>query len=141
MIKAKAPATPDGAGGRLYIAEDSQVGLMVAIYDEPTGVSSPSGELELLAGKMSFLAAANAHVLSEKKIALGAYPGAEFEAESSVFHISARFYLVDATLYKTAVFTPLGRPYADTTRFLDSFQLIPRTAAVGSGLPTVNTNP
>lgn len=141
MIKAKAPATSDSAGGRLYIAEDSQVGLMVAIYDEPAGVSSPGGELELLAGKMSFLAAANAHVLSEKKIALGAYPGAEFEAESSVSHISARFYLVGATLYKTAVFTPLGRPYADTTRFLDSFQLIPRAAAVGAGQPAVSSGP
>jgi hypothetical protein len=36
--------------------------------------------------------------------------------------------MVGSTLYQTLVVAPLGKPYADTARFLDSFQLIPRTA-------------
>jgi hypothetical protein len=36
--------------------------------------------------------------------------------------------MVGSTLYQTLVVAPLGKPYANTTRFLDSFQLIPRTA-------------
>jgi hypothetical protein len=35
---------------------------------------------------------------------------------------------VGTTLYQTLVVSPLASPYADTKRFLDSFQLIARTA-------------
>jgi hypothetical protein len=32
-------------------------------------------------------------------------------------------------LYQTMVVTPLGKPYPDTARFLDSFQLLGRGAS------------
>ena len=68
----------------------------------------------------------NSHLLSEKKITLGTYPGVEFEAESDAAHFSARIYMVGTTLYQTLAVAALGKPYADATRFLDSFQLIAR---------------
>jgi hypothetical protein len=34
--------------------------------------------------------------------------------------------MVGDTLYQTLVVSPLGSNYAETARFLDSFQLIPR---------------
>ena len=80
---------------------------------------------------MSFLSAAGAHVLGEKNISLGANPGLQFEAESSTFHFSARFYLVGTALYRTVVVAPLGKPYSETTRFLDSFQVMSRAGPVG----------
>lgn len=92
-----------------------------------TAATGSDADAELQLTKNRFVTAATAHLLSEKKIALGLYPGVEFEAESNVGHFSARFYLVGTTLYKTAVVTPLGKSYADTS-FLDSFQLIPRVA-------------
>jgi hypothetical protein len=69
-----------------------------------------------------------AHLVSGKRITLGAYPGREFEAENDTLHFSARIYLVGTTLYQVLIAAPLGPPYAGTTRFLDSFQLIPRVA-------------
>ncbi len=43
-------------------------------------------------------------------------------------HFYARIYLVGTTLYQTLIASPLGGPYAGTTTFLDSFQLIPRVS-------------
>ena len=66
--------------------------------------------------------------MSERKIKLGVYPGIEYEAESDAAHFTARIYIVGSVLYQTLVVVPLGKPYDDTTRFLDSFQLIARTS-------------
>lgn len=122
----------------MYLAQNSQVGVAVIVEDRGAAAVA---DTELQRAKNDFLTTAAYRLVSEKKITLVIYSGVEFEAESNEVHVSARFYLVGATLYKTAVLSLPGKPYADTTRFLDSFQLIPRTAAVGSGLPTVNTNP
>jgi hypothetical protein len=83
----------------------------------------------LQGAKSGALENTNAHLLSEKAITLGIYPGVEFEAENDTMHFSARIYLVGTTLYQTLIASPLGKPYAGTTRFLDSFQLIARTPA------------
>ena len=68
-----------------------------------------------------------AHLLREKAVTLGSYPGVEFEAENDTMHFYARIYIVGTTLYQTLIASPLSTPYANATRFLDSFQLIPRT--------------
>ena len=60
----------------------------------------------------------------------------EFEAENDSMHFSARIYLVGSTLYQTLIASPLGTPYVSSTRFLDSFQLIPRVGGAGSGAAT-----
>ena len=65
----------------------------------------------------------------QTRVTLGIYPGLPYEAENDTGSISpVRIYLVGTTLYQTLVVVPLGKPYADTARFLDSFQLIARTA-------------
>jgi hypothetical protein len=65
--------------------------------------------------------------LKETKITLGANPGLQFEAENSSTHFTARMYMVGATLYETLVVSPLNKPFDQTGRFLDSFQLVTRT--------------
>jgi hypothetical protein len=140
LTKITPPSTPDREL-RLYFAQDAQTGLFVLVDDHDPLALVLDADAELEKAKDGFVSAATAHLISEKKVALGVFKGVEFEAESSIAHFSARFYLVDKTLYKTSVVSPLGKPYAETTRFLDSFQLIPRAVPPVSGLPTVNTNP
>ena len=69
-----------------------------------------------------------AHILSTQEITLGVYPGVRFEAENDTMHFSARMYLVGTTLYQALTATSLGPTDPDAARFLDSFQLIARTA-------------
>ncbi|MFZ0394833.1 MAG: hypothetical protein WCF17_10495 [Terracidiphilus sp.] len=64
-------------------------------------------------------------LLSEKRIALGSYPGVEMEADSESAHFTARIYIVRSRLYLTLVVSAPGRPYPDAARFLDSFRLLP----------------
>lgn len=64
-------------------------------------------------------------LVSERKIALGSYPGVEMEADSDSAHFTARIYIVRSRLYLTLVVSAPGRPYPDATRFLDSFRLLP----------------
>jgi len=52
------------------------------------------------------------------------YPVLEYEAENSTAHFTVRIYLVGSTLYQTLVAAPVGKPFAGTTEFLDSFKLI-----------------
>lgn len=68
-----------------------------------------------------------AHLIQSKKIAIGNHPGNSFEAESDQFHFSGRIYIVGSVLYQMMVVTPINQKYADTERFMDSFQLIPRS--------------
>lgn len=141
LVKGNCPAGAGNAEAHSYVVAVPSAGLVIEDCDYGvTAIGIDPGAL-LQDRKSDTLTNTKSHLLSEKMIALGGNPGVEFEAESNLGHFSERIYLVGTTLYKTAVVTPLGKPYADTTRFLDSFQLIPRTAAVGSGLPTVNTNP
>jgi hypothetical protein len=75
-----------------------------------------------------FLHVSDSRLLKDQRITLGIYPGIEFESESDseALHFSVRVYLVGNTVYQMSVSTPIGEPCAEATRFLDSFQLIPR---------------
>jgi hypothetical protein len=64
-------------------------------------------------------------LLSEKRIALGSYPGVEMEADSQSAHFTARIYVVRSRLYLTLVVSAPGKPCPDAARFLDSFRLLP----------------
>jgi hypothetical protein len=72
-------------------------------------------------------AVSNLHgrLLSEKRIALGTYPGVEMEADSDNAHFTARIYVVRSRLYLTLVVSAPGKPYPDAARFLDSFRILP----------------
>jgi hypothetical protein len=52
----------------------------------------------------------------------------EFQAVSDSAQYTARIYMVGNILYEILVVAPLDKSFADATRFLDSFQLIAKTA-------------
>ncbi len=113
---------------RAYIGTDGEVAMFVGICDYGAKTAGKDPDDLLQGAKNGALQNSSSHLLSETKTTFGIYHGLNFEAESTQAHFSARIYLVGSTLYQTLVVYPLGKPYADTTRFLDSFQLIPRTA-------------
>ncbi len=113
---------------RSYIGTDGEVAMFVGICDYGSKTAGKDPDDLLQGAKNGALQNSNSHLLSETKITLGIYHGLTFEAESDQAHFSARIYMVGSTLYQTLVVSPLGKPYANTARFLDSFQLIPRVA-------------
>jgi len=121
---------PTDAGNfelRAYLAQDGEAALFVGVCDYGSAVAGKNPDTVLQGAKTGAVGNVNGHLVSEKKITLGTYPGIEFEAENDTMHFSARVYLVGATLYQTLTAAPLGKPYAGVTRSLDSFQLIART--------------
>jgi hypothetical protein len=122
---------PTDAGSfelRSYVAEDGQVALFVGVCDYGSETQGKDPDTLLQGAKNGALQSSNSHLTREKPISLGIYHGLEFEAESDAAHFYARIYMVGNTLYQSLVVYPVGQPYADTARFLDSFQLIARTA-------------
>jgi hypothetical protein len=111
---------------RAYIAQDGEAAMFVGVCDYGAAASGRNPATLLQGAKNGALENTNAHLLSEKSITLGIYPGIEFEADSDTMHFSARIYLVGTTLYQALTAAPLGKPYAGVPRFLDSFQLIAR---------------
>ncbi|MGB8845707.1 MAG: hypothetical protein WCC73_08495, partial [Terracidiphilus sp.] len=98
----------------------------IAVIDYGSAASVGDPQERLQGGKNGALANTNSHLIREKKITLGVYPGIEFESENASAHFYARIYIVGDTLYQTLVVSPVGKPNDDTLRFLDSFQLIAR---------------
>jgi hypothetical protein len=122
---------PTDAGSfqlRSYIVEDGAVAMFVGVCDYGEKVMGKDPDTLLQGAKNGALQNSKSHLLSEQKITLGIYHGVQFESESDAAHFSARIYFVGTTLYQTLVVYQLGSPYAGTTRFLDSFQLIARTS-------------
>jgi hypothetical protein len=112
---------------RTYVAEDSSAAFIGAVCDYGATAAGKDADTLLESAQKGAIDNLKAHLLSEKKIALGANHGVEFEADSDTTHISARIYLAGTTLYQIIVAGPLNARPADTSRFLDSFQLIDRT--------------
>jgi hypothetical protein len=110
-----------------YIAQDSDVALYVGVIDYGSATAGKTPDNLLQGAKNAALKSSSSHLVSEKKISLGAYPGLEFETVSDAVHITFRVYMVGSTLYQTLVVMPLGMPYTNTIQFLDSFQLIAKT--------------
>jgi hypothetical protein len=113
---------------RSYVVSAGQDALFVGVADYGSKTAGQDPNTLLQGAKNGALTNSKSHLLRETPIMLGVYHGLEFEAESDAAHFYARIYMVGSTLYQTLVVTPVGSPYADTTRFLDSFQLIARTA-------------
>lgn len=121
----------DAPGGpfelRTYSAGAGDSTVMVGICDYGPVISNKSPDQVLLGAKNSMLANSSSHLVNEKNIALDKHPGIEFEArsESTLFRI--RLYLVETTLYQVLVASPVNKPFGESTRFLDSFELVKRT--------------
>ncbi len=132
---------PTDAGSfelRSYIVEASDSAMFVGICDYGAAVAGKDLDEELEGAKSRALTNSKIHLVSENKITFGVYHGLEFESESDSAHLNARIHIVGTTLNQTLVVSPIGKPYPGIKRFLDSFQLIPRTAAEPpSSVPTV----
>ena len=114
---------------RAYLSQEGDAAVFVGVCDYGSAIADRTPDQVLDSAQQGAIDNVRAHLLSGKKITYGGiYPGREFEADNDSMHFSARVYLVGTTLYQTLIASPLGQPYPDTARFLDSFQLIPRTA-------------
>ncbi len=136
MSKKDVPTAKGSFELRAYLAEENQAALFVGVCDYGSAISDRTPDQVLDGAQQGAIDNVKAHLLSGKTITLGVYPGREFEAENDSMHFSARIYLVGSTLYQTLIASPLGTPYVNSTRFLDSFQLIPRVGGAGSGAAT-----
>jgi hypothetical protein len=119
-------AADTGCFMRSYLVKSGPAAFFVGICDYSSVAAGKDTDTLLQMAKNKAPTSSNSQLVREKKIALGIYRGVEFEAENYAAHLSARVYMVGTTLYQTQVVSPLGKPYADTARFLDSFQLIAR---------------
>jgi hypothetical protein len=119
---------------RAYLAQDGQAAVFVGVCDYGSAISDRTPDQVLQGAKQGAVDNVSAHLLREKAVMIGVYPGVEFEAENDSMHFYARIYLVGTTLYQTLTASPLGTPYIGSTRFLDSFQLIPRVSG-GAATP------
>ena len=127
MQKKNVPTDKGSFELRAYLVEDGRAALYVGVCDYGTAISDRTPDQVLQGAKQGAINNVKAHLLREKAVTLGSYPGVEFEAENDTMHFYARIYLVGTTLYQTLIAAPLGSPYVSATTFLDSFQLIPRT--------------
>lgn len=113
---------------RSYIVETDPIAMFVGVCDYGSAIAGRDPGDVLKGAEDGALKNSNSHLISGKKITFGIYHGLTFEAESDSAHFSARFYLVGSTLYQTLIVVPLGRSSDAATRFLDSFQLVPKVA-------------
>jgi hypothetical protein len=111
---------------RSYLVQDSAAVLFVGVCDYGAQIAGKDPDSVLQSAKTGALTNSNSHLVSEKKITLGANSGIAFEAETEAMHLSMRIYLVGTTLYQSLVAVPVGKPYPDAARFFDSFELVPR---------------
>jgi hypothetical protein len=107
-----------------YTLEMDQVALFVGVCDYGSKAEGNNADAMLEGAKKGALENSKAQLTRESKISLGNNRGVEFESEGEGTHYIARIYLVGTIMYQTLVVYPSAGPYADATRFLDSFQLM-----------------
>jgi hypothetical protein len=112
---------------RSYSAQSGDTALIAAVCDYGNAVAGKTSDQMLLGAKNSTLSNSASRLVSEKKITLGTNPGLQFEAENSAAYFTVRIYFVGTTLYQILTVSPINKPFHETARFLDSFQLVSRT--------------
>jgi hypothetical protein len=110
----------------MYSVELANAALVVAVNDYGSTATGKDPDVVLDAARQGALSNTGCHQISSKTISLDGHHGVEFEGENQAAHLTVRIYLVGSVLYQVMVITPLGNTYSDTTRFFDSFELIPR---------------
>jgi hypothetical protein len=114
---------------RSYLVELAQGALFVGVSDFDARAGDTDPDKLLQGARDGALKNSKSHLVSEKKLMLGIYHGIEFEGASDEAHFTARVYVVGTRMYQTLVVAPIGQTYDGASRFLDSFQLIPRTTS------------
>jgi hypothetical protein len=112
---------------RTYLAANDTVALYVGVCDYGETAKGGDPDAILDGAQNGAVSNVNAHLVNSRKVTLGIYPGVAFEAAAEGAHLFGRIYLVGSLLYQSFVALPSDRPFPYTTRFLDSFQLIPRS--------------
>jgi hypothetical protein len=113
---------------RSYLVDNDPVGMMVGVCDYGAAAAGRDPDSVLQGARNGALQNTKTNLLRERKIALGENHGVEFESENDTLHLTVRVYLVGTRLYQVLVGYPISTPFKDAARFLDSFQLIPRTS-------------
>lgn len=138
VSKSNVPVAGKNLELRSYVAEVGATALYIGVCDYGArGLAADPGEMLSNAEKGS-IEHMNAHLLSEQKIDLDGNRGLAFEADSDKLHFSARMYMVGGVLYQSMVATALDAKFAESAQFLDSFQLMPRPAAVAAPGPAAD---
>ena len=112
----------------LYTASVGNTALNISVCDYGTKAAAVDPDNILAGVEKGAIDNWKAKVASENKIALGVNHGLAVEAENDSMHFSLHYYMVGGVLYQTMVVSPAAEKFPDAKRFLDSFQLIPRTA-------------
>lgn len=144
----KSPIPVDGNTFELrsYVTEVGSTALYVGVCDYgPTGRKANPGDL-LASAEKGALEHINARPMQEKKIAIQTAqgdeePGVQFEAENDQLHFSSRMYLVKGVLYQIMVAAPVKQPFADTAKFLDSFELAAQPPAADTPAAVADWKP
>jgi hypothetical protein len=110
----------------MYSVELANAALVVAVNDYGSNATGKDPDVVLDAARQGALSNTGCHQISSKTILLDGHHGVEFEGENQAAHLTVRLYLVGSVLYQVMVITPLGNTYPDSTRFFDSFKLVPR---------------
>jgi hypothetical protein len=111
---------------RDYISPDFSMALYAGVSLPRSFILLSPLEATLETAKNAAVSGSNMELIREQKIALGIYPGLEIELENDATHTLMRIFLIGDTLYQISASTPNGKSYEQASRFLDSFQLIPR---------------
>jgi hypothetical protein len=114
---------------RTYVSDEGQAEFIAAVCDYGQTAAGKDPDTLIANAEKGAVNNLKAHLVSEKNITLGADKGVEFEADSDTAHVAARIYLAGNVLYQMIVASPLNARPEDTSRFLNSFQLLSTSAA------------
>jgi hypothetical protein len=137
VSKNSVPVGPSTFELHSYVAEAGDTALYIGVCDYGASGTTADPDALLASAKTGAIEHMSAHILSEKKISLDSAHGVEFEAENDKLHFTSRMYLSGGVLYQSMVATPLNQKFADTAKFLDSFQMVARTPGTGLAAPPV----
>jgi hypothetical protein len=82
--------------------------MVMISSSEVRGLEKDSPKARLQMAKEGALKAGNATLKSEKEIALGAYPGLQYEATAQSFYVLARMFIVENKLIQILELAPVG---------------------------------
>ena len=114
---------------RTYVSDEGQAEYIAAVCDYGQTAAGKDPDTLIANAEKGAVNNLKAHLVSEKNITLGTDKGVEFEADSDSAHVAARIYLAGNVLYQMIVASPLNARPDDTSRFLNSFQLLSTSAA------------
>lgn len=112
---------------RDYLVDLGSTALYIGVCDYGSSMSGRDPQTVLDGAQSGAITNVKGTLISSSNISLGSHRGREFEAANDQLHFSARIYLVGTVLYQTLIAYPVNTHYQYASRFLDSFELTPRS--------------